>query len=123
MRYLGGSRLYPLGATALAILIAGFTQANAACTGAGAPTNTQTRCLTAIPIPGVNIRSFDISWVNPDRGEYYLGDRSSAGIDIINTRTLRYERTIKGFVGVKLTGSGAVDNNHSGPNGVTSSCC
>jgi hypothetical protein len=67
------------------------------------------------------LRSFDISWVNPWRGEYYLGDRSNSGIDVIDTRTLKWKRTIGGFVGIKLNAAGtAVDNNHSGPDGVTS---
>ena len=92
----------------------------AACSGPGAPTTTQTKCLTAVQIPGQPLRSFDISWVNPDRAEYYLGDRSNAGIDIIDTQTLKFKRTIMGFVGIKLLPSGAVDNNHSGPDGVTS---
>ena len=58
----------------------------AACTGPGAPTTTETRCLTAVQIPGNPLRSYDISWVNPHRAEYYLADRSNAGIDIIDTR-------------------------------------
>src|SRR5690349_5428904 len=104
------------GAATLAASGAAF----AACTGPGAPTNTQTRCLTAVQIPGNPIRSFDISWVNPDRAEYYLGDRSNSGIDVIDTRHLTFKRTIGGFIGVKLNGAGAVDNNHSGPDGVVS---
>jgi hypothetical protein len=90
------------------------------CTGPGAPTTTETRCKTAIQIPGNPLRSFDISWVNPHRGEYYLGDRSNSGIDIIDTRTLTFKRTIGGFVGAKLNSKGAVDNSISGPDGVTS---
>ena len=91
------------------------------CTGPGAPitTGTQTKCLTAIAITGNPLRSFDISFVNPDRGEYYLSDRSNAGIDVIDTQHLRFRRTIGGFVGVVLSSTGAVDNNHSGPDGVT----
>jgi hypothetical protein len=92
----------------------------APCTGPGAPTTTETQCLTAVQIPGNALRSFDISWVNPDRGEYYLGDRSNAGVDIIDTQSNSFKRTIPGFVGIKLSGTGAVDNNHSGPDGVTS---
>ena len=95
--------------------------AHAACTGPGAPTNTQTQCLTAVQIPGNPLRSYDISWVNPDRAEYYLADRSNAGIDIINTFNLTFKRTLgKGlFVGVVLNpATGAVDNDHSGPDGV-----
>src|SRR4029077_13642 len=98
-------------------------QATAApCTGPGAPTNTQTKCVTGIFIPGNPLRSFDISWVNPKRGEYYLGDRSNAGIDVIDTDTLKWKRTIGGFVGIVLNPNPphAVDNNHSGPDGVTS---
>jgi len=104
------------GAASLGICGAAF----GACTGPGAPTNTETKCLTAVQIPGNPLRSFDISWVNPNRAEYYLGDRSNAGIDIIDTHTLKFKRTIGGFVGVKLNAAGAVNNNISGPDGVTS---
>lgn len=108
----------PLLLGGVSLTIAG--PAFAVCTGAGAPTNTETRCLTAIAIPGLPLRSFDISWVNPQRGEYYLADRSNAGIDVIDTRSLTFKRTIGGFVGVKLNGAGGVNNNISGPDGVTS---
>ena len=97
------------------------TSAFAACTGPGAPTDTQTKCLTAVSIPGNPLRSFDISWVNPDRAEYYLADRSNAGIDIIDTRHNAFKRRLGGFVGVVLNSAGtAVNNNVSGPDGVTS---
>jgi len=93
----------------------------AACAGPGAPTNTETKCLTAVQIPGNPLRSYDISWVNPHRAEYYLADRSNAGIDIIDTRTLTFKRTLGAglFVGVKLNAAGtAVNNDISGPDGV-----
>jgi hypothetical protein len=83
------------------------------------PLTTQTRCLTAVIIPGNPLRSFDISFVNPDRDEYYFADRSNAAIDVIDTETLKFKRFLGGFVGVKINGTtGAVDNNHSGPDGV-----
>ncbi|HZR69894.1 MAG TPA: hypothetical protein VFB01_12655 [Burkholderiales bacterium] len=109
----------------IALGLAGPGAVFAACMGPGAPANTQTKCLTAIEIPGTPLRSYDISWVNPDRAEYYLGDRSNAGIDVIDTRKLTFKRTIPGFVGVvfRKDANGnpvAVDNNHSGPDGVTS---
>src|SRR5579864_2860521 len=63
-----------------------MTATAAPCSGPGAPSTTQTKCLTAVAIPGHPLTSFDISWVNPDRAEFYLGDRSNAGIDIIDTR-------------------------------------
>src|SRR5882762_2464404 len=99
----------------------GAGTAYAACAGPGAPTNTETKCLTAVQIPGNPLRSYDISWVNPHRAEYYLADRSNAGIDIIDTRTLTFKRTLgKGlFTGVKLNAAGtAVNNDISGPDGV-----
>ena len=67
----------------------------AACQGPGAPTTTQTKCLTAVQIPGNPLRSFDISWVDPARAEYYLADRSNAGIDIVDTQTLMFKRRLR----------------------------
>jgi len=90
------------------------------CSGLGAPITTETRCLTAIQIPGNPLRSFDISWVDADRSEYYLSDRSNSGIDVIDTKSNTFKRTIGGFVGVKLNAAGGVNNNISGPDGVTS---
>ena len=98
--------------------------AAAPCTGPGAPSSTQTKCLTAIEIPGAQILSFDISFVNPERGEYYLGDRSTKGVDVIDTHKLKFKRTAgldKPFKGIVFNASHtAVDNNHSGPAGVAS---
>jgi hypothetical protein len=107
---------------AFALLTSGAAFAGP-CTGAGATPNTQTKCVTAIAITGSPLVSFDISWVNPDRAEYYLGDRSNAGIDIIDTKNLKFLRTIGGFKGVVLKPAPAVnlvDSNHSGPDGVVS---
>src|SRR6266852_1400037 len=116
-----------------AMSLATSNPALAACTGPGAPTTTQTKCLTAVAIPGNPLQSFDISFVSRQRDEYYLGDRANAGIDVISTNSLTFLRTIKTgtvsaacpapckFVGIILNGSGtAVDNNHSGPDGVAS---
>jgi hypothetical protein len=112
--------------------------AQAVCSGPGAPSTTQTKCLTAVAIPGNPLRSFDISWVNPARSEYYLADRSNAGIDVINTAGPTFLRTINGaapgcnivppattctFAGIKPGGQNstiAVNNNISGPDGVVS---
>src|SRR5713226_7591089 len=92
----------------------------AACVDPGAPDNTQTKIVTAMSTVHP-ITSFDISWVNPNRAEYYLADRQTAGIDIFDTQHLKFKRTIGGFAGVVLNKTGtAVDNNHSGPAGVVS---
>jgi hypothetical protein len=85
-----------------------------------APTNTQTKCLTAVQIPDNPLRSFDISWVNPKRAEMYFADRSNKAVEVIDTETLTWKRRLSGFVGVVLNGSGGVNNNVSGPDGVVS---
>jgi hypothetical protein len=96
--------------------------AAAPCQGPGAIANTQTKCLTAIAIDGAQLTSFDISFVNPERAEYYLGDRSTMGVDIIDTQHLKFVRTAgldKPFQGVVIV-SGRVNNAKSGPAGVAS---
>jgi len=105
-----------LGAVSLAASGAAF----GACTGPGAPTDTQTKCLTAVQIPGNPLRSFDISFVNPHRAEYYFADRSNAAIQVIDTENLTWKRSLGGFVGVKLNANNTVNNNISGPDGVVS---
>jgi hypothetical protein len=90
----------------------------AACAGPGAPTTGHTRCVTAILIPGNPLQSFDISSVNPDRAEYYFSDRSNSGIDVIDTRTLKFKRTLGGFVGTAFNSTHtAVVTSLSGPDG------
>ena len=101
------------------VVALGAATASAACSGPGAPTTTQTKCVTAVLIPGNPLQSFDISFVNPHRAEYYLADRANAGIDILDTRTLTFKRRLDGFVGIKFNAAHtAIDNNHSGPDGV-----
>jgi len=102
-----------------AILLLCAVSAGAQCSGPGAPTTTQTQCQTAISIPGNPLRSFDISWVDSDRGLYFLGDRSNSGVDIISTKTNKFIGRASGFVGIVLNGA-AVNNNLSGPDGVVS---
>jgi hypothetical protein len=92
------------------------------CTGPGAPTTTETKCLTAVQIPGNPLRSFDISWSNPFLNQYYFGDRSNAGIEVINTASNRFTLRLTGFVGIVLNPppTMTVNNAKSGPDGVTS---
>lgn len=104
-----------LAAVAVVLWLASAGTAFAQCTGAGAPSNTETRCLTAVAIPG-GLTSFDISFVNPDRAEYYLADRTNKGVDVIDTSTNTFKKRIFSaafpFAGIQA------DNNHSGPDGV-----
>src|SRR5215472_17160847 len=91
------------------------------------PLTTQTKCVKAVQIPGNPLRSFDISWVNPKRAEMYFADRSNAGVQVIDTKTLTWKRTLGGFVGAKTTSKTvgttttiSINNNISGPDGVVS---
>jgi hypothetical protein len=116
------SLAYSSGAVALVFFgsIAFSPPAAAACTGPGAPTTTQTKCIAAIALPKP-LQGYDISWVNPQRAEYYLADRSNAAIDVIDTAHLRFKQSLgQGlFRGVIFNATGtAADNAHSGPNGV-----
>jgi hypothetical protein len=111
------SRAYIYGSVAFGAISLATTGAFAACSFTP-PLTTQTKCLTAVQIPGAPLRSYDISWVNPDRAEYYLADRSNAGIDIIDTKTLTFKRRITGFIGEVITSPPAVNNDVSGPDGV-----
>lgn len=111
---------------ALATAVSMSSPAFGSCQGPGAPADTQTKCLTAVQIPGNAIRAFDISFANPERAEYYLADRSNKGIDIIDTSNLTFKRRLAGFVGVAINpGSitpanpfGTTNNSLSGPDGV-----
>src|SRR5581483_8029712 len=115
------SRPAVLAVSAASLAIASGAFAAAPCTGPGAPSNTQTKCLTAVQIPGNALRSFDISFTNPKRAEYYFADRSNAAVQVIDTEHLTWKRALGGFVGVVLNKAGtAVDNSHSGPDGVVS---
>jgi hypothetical protein len=95
-----------------------WSAAAAACNGpAGTPAPTTTVCVTAVAIPGNPLRSYDITWVNTTRSEFYLADRSNRGVDIISTNSLTFLRTIDGFT-INLTTSGGINTSTSGPNGV-----
>lgn len=66
-----------------------------------------------ITLPGQNIQSFDISFVDPKIHRYVLGDRTNQQIDVIDTTTNTLLAPLKGgFVGF----SG--NNDTSGPDGV-----
>lgn len=109
-----------LAASLFSFLLSGL-QLAAQCTGPGAPTDTQTHCLTAIQIPGAALRASGGSSVNSIRSEYYLSDLSTAAVEVIDTKKLTVARALPGFVGAVLNAAGiAVNRGVSGPNGVTS---
>jgi hypothetical protein len=71
------------------------------------------KLLTTVPVPGVKMKSFDISWVDADTQLYYLADRSNAAVEVVDAKNSAFVRPIhggfKGFTG---------NNDTSGPNGV-----
>jgi len=71
------------------------------------------KLLTTIPVPGVKMKSFDISWIDADTQLYYLADRSNAAVNVVDSKTNVFVKQIHGgFAGF----SG--NNDTSGPNGV-----
>lgn len=68
--------------------------------------------LAKIPVPGKPLASFDISWVDPIAGKYYLADRTNSSIDVVSIATNQVIQQIGGFKG--FTGK----NSSSGPDGV-----
>ncbi|MBV8771251.1 MAG: hypothetical protein JO166_02805 [Deltaproteobacteria bacterium] len=83
------------------------------------------RLIKLIPINANMINSFDISWFDRSTGLYYLGDRSNASVDVVDTTgaftgtpdTLYTQIAGNAFHFAGDTGSTAT----SGPNGVTAS--
>ncbi len=67
------------------------------------------RVIQRIDIPGHALRSFDIGFARD--GLYAFADRSNAGVDLIDTRSLRFLGRIDGFAGARAADQG-------GPNGV-----
>jgi hypothetical protein len=63
--------------------------------------------VASIPIPGVTAGNFDISWYDAAANQYYLADRASGGVDVVNAATDTFVTTY---------GKGLFAKN--GPNGV-----
>jgi len=62
------------------------------------------KLLTTISIPGNLAVGFDISWVDPEAGRYYLADRGTVSIDVIDTRN----NTFLYAIPLQATGNGVV---------------
>ena len=85
------------------------------------------RLIKIIPVPPTPqnavgaMFSFDISWVDPANGLYYLGDRSNGAIDVVDTTgafTGKGPDTFFGQIGGFVGDTGA--STSSGPDGVVS---
>jgi hypothetical protein len=62
------------------------------------------RQVATIPIPGSLSGGFDISWVDSVAGRYYLTDRGTRSVDVIDTKHVRYLYSI----GLDAAGNGVV---------------
>ena len=116
-----------MAAVAPALMLVGTSAWAQGAQGAAAETLGAVSLLFTIPVPPAatnttgGMYGFDISFVDQSSQTYYLGDRSNAGVDVVNAATGTFVKLITAsppFAGVKLTSSGTVNNNISGPNGV-----
>ena len=67
--------------------------------------------LPTITIPGDLASGFDISWVDSVSQRYYVADRTTGSVDVIDADASKYLYSIKGFVGVGPSG-------RAGPDGI-----
>ena len=71
-----------------------------------------------IDVPG-GLNSFDIGFVDPKIGRYFLADRTNVTVDEVKTSTNSIKQLAKGkFVGVQGVAGTPSATNTSGPNGV-----
>jgi hypothetical protein len=79
------------------------------------PPSTQYSLVQNIGVPNVPSTpafSFDISFVDSTAGQYYLADRTNAGVDVFDVKANKLIGAAKGFKGFPG------NNNNAGPNGV-----
>lgn len=62
------------------------------------------RFLTTIKVPGDLAGGFDISWVDSDAGRYYVTDRGTTSVDVVNTR----RNTFLSAIPLHAAGNGVV---------------
>ncbi len=86
---------------------------SALCCGQAAAADAGFHRVATIQIPANGTNPFDISWVDPVAGRYYLGDRTSKSVDVVDTRTNKLVGQIGGFVGQSPKGAKSF-----GPSGV-----
>src|SRR6266853_948678 len=67
--------------------------------------------LPTIIVPGDLARGFDISWVDSVSQRFYVADRTTGSVDVIDADASKYLYSIKGFVGVGPSG-------RAGPDGI-----
>jgi DNA-binding beta-propeller fold protein YncE len=94
-----------------------MASALAAMTFAGAAAAAELKKIAEIPIPGVPLESFDISFVDQKSQRYYLADRSNKSLDVFDAKDNKFIGRVGGFIGPVMV-NGKVNNDKSGPDGV-----
>ena len=75
--------------------------------------------VTAIPPPSGKIASFDISFVDPVLGRYYVASRTGLDVIVVDVRTNKVIQDLKpGFAGAATSCADGNNNDCSGPDGV-----
>jgi DNA-binding beta-propeller fold protein YncE len=82
-----------------------------------AAANENLRLAGAILVPGNPIR-FDISWVDAQRGRYYLAESGNAAVDVFDAENDLYIGRISGFHGLPAADDPCGRIEGMGPNGV-----
>src|SRR4030081_1246578 len=54
------------------------------------------KLLTTIPVQGVKMKAFDISWIDADTQLYYLADRSNAAVNVVDSKSNVFVKQIHG---------------------------
>jgi len=65
--------------------------------------------LPTITVPGDLAGGFDIAWVDSVSQRFYLADRTTGSVDVIDADASKYLYSIKGFVGVGPRGKAGPD--------------
>jgi DNA-binding beta-propeller fold protein YncE len=89
----------------------------AAVTFAGTAAAAELKKIAEIPIPGVPLEYFDISFVDQKSQRYYLADRSNKSLDVFDAKDNKFIGRVGGFIGPVMV-NGKVNNDKSGPDGV-----
>ena len=95
-----------------------YTPSGTPTTGTNPPKTYATFSVVAVPNvpPKTGSWSFDISYADPATHEYYLGDRTNSGIDLVSLLNNNAFLGVAG--GGTFVGASAAGSNFSGPNGV-----
>src|SRR5258708_16839853 len=74
------------------------------------------KMIGTIPVAGMPLAAFDISFVDQPSERYFLADSSNGAVDIFDSKTSKQIGSVGGFVG-RFMQNGAAVGSKSGPDG------